>query len=266
MKNVVNRGDARIKLNRFLKTVGVALVLIIAYAISVYTKSFSETNLLLLKLVIYSLCGFVGFYAVYFIAYLITLIIYNKRVKKIAKTVISCDDNVAMLFDGGKNTFKYDVKKDFKSNVNEYKNTALNVVDEVATGYGINKGNFYYLNFTVYDAIDVVRNAVDGVDNKISPIFRFLHAEDKPLIMVENLLISAIESEKEPKIEDENKKPSVLSSLINKAKMAGAFVLKGAIENAFNELLVFLSYEAFKVYGKDGKTYLPKTEGGDENA
>ena len=262
MKN----NQAKIKLNRFLKTAGAVLAVIIAYAISVYTKSFSETNVLLLRLVIYSLCGFVGFYIVYSIAYLITLVIYNRRVKKIAKTVISCDDNVAMLFSGGKNAFRYDVKKDFKHNINEYKNTALNVVEEVAAGYGINKGNFYYLNFTVYDLIDVARNAVDGVDNKISPIFKFLHAEDKPLSMVEALLVSAIESEKHPKIEEETKKPNAFSTLINKAKMAGAFVLKGAIENACNELLIFLGYEAFKVYGKEGKTYLPKAEGGDENA
>ncbi len=249
---------------RYVKIAGVLLVLIIAYAISVYTSSFNQTNIKLLSLVLYTVCGFLGFYLIYFVFYLITLVSYNKRVKKIANTVVSCDDNVALLFSRGKR-FRYDVKESFTSNINNYKTAVLDVVEEVATGYGAKKGNYYYLNYTVYDAIDVVNNAIDAIDGKVSPIFKLLRAEDKPLKVVEKLLVSAIENENREQ-EVIEKKPSLISAVINKAKTVGTFIIKGAIDNAFNDLLVFICYEAFKVYGKDGAEYLPAGKEGEENA
>ena len=252
---------------RIVKIIGIALVFVIAYGVSVYTSSFVETNNKLVSLFLYALIGFLGFYLIYYVFYLISLIIYKKRLKKRAKVVIDCDDNVEELFSNGKHRYNYDLKVNLKSNLNAYKDAVVSVVKEIAEGYNLKKGELNYLNFTVYDAIEIIQNAIDGIDSKISPIFKFLRAEDKPLSVVEKLLISAIENQPKPEELEPPKSVGFMSKIISKAKSAGMFLIKGSLENALNDVLIFIGYEAFKVYGKEGDKYLPvRSDGGDENA
>ncbi len=244
------------KKKQILSNLAVLLALILSYALNVYTGSFQEANGKLLSLLFYSLIGFLGFFVLYYTAYFITLLIYNKKRKKIAKTIVSCDDNIAEIFSDGKHHFKYDLKQGFNANLNGYLDGVLKVVKEIADGYKVGNSEYYYVNFTVYDAIKIVSDAVDGIDVKISPVFRFLRAEDKPLKVVEKLLVNALESEKSTPALDEKQKSGILKAVVDTAKKAGVLLIKNPLESALNDLKVFVSYEAFKVYGKDGKKYL----------
>ena len=258
MKNVRLKTNAKtLKKGKVLSSVLVILALVLSYALNVYTTSFQDANAKLLLLFAYSLAGFLGFFVVYFIAYFITLLFYNKKRKKIAKTVVSCDDNIAEIFSDNKHKFKYDLKQNFNDNLTEYLNGVLQVVKQIADGYGVSKTDYYYLNFTVYDGIKIISDAIDGIDVKISPIFKFLHAEDKPLKIVEKLLVNALEGEKPESILQEKQKPVIFKAFLDTAKKAGVMLIKSPLESALNDLKVFVSYEAFKVYGKDGKKYLP---------
>ena len=245
------------KKGKVLSSVLVILALVLSYALNVYTTSFQEANAKLLLLFVYSFAGFLGFFALYFIAYFITLLFYNKKRKKIAKTIISCDDNIAEIFSDNKHQFKYDLKLNFNDNLTDYLNGVLQVVKQIADGYRVKKGEYYYLNFTIYDGVKIISDAIDGIDVKISPIFKFLHAEDKPLKIVEKLLVNALESEKQDTQINNSHKPQILQAFLETAKKAGVMLIKTPLEGALNDLKVFVSYEAFKVYGKDGKKYLP---------
>ena len=235
----------------------VCLALVISYALNVYTGSFQQANVKLLSLLFYSALGFIAFFILYYVVYFITLIRYNKRRKKIANSIISCDDNVAEIFAGNKHRFNYDKKIPLNDNLTAYLDGVLKVVKEIADGYSLGKNEYYYLNFTVYDAIKIVGDAVDGIDTKISPILRFLRAEDRPLKVVEKLLISALEEEKK----EEKPKSALSKTLIDTAKKAGVSLIKTPLENALNDLTVFVGYEAFKVYGSSSKKgYLPPSK------
>ena len=52
----------------------------------------------------------------------------------------------------------------------------------------------------------------------------------------------------------------MLKKIVDTAKKVGVAIVKSPLENALNDLTVFISYEAFKVYSKNGKQSLPKLE------
>ncbi len=239
----------------------VLLVLIVSYSLNVYTHSFVEANNKLISLFLYAILGYCGFYVLYYITYFITLLLYNKKCKKLAKNVISCDDDVSNLFSNDKHRFSYDKNLSFNDNINVYKEGVFNLIKQIAGGYSVGKGQYYYLNFTVYDAIKIINDAVDGIDVKISPIFKFLRAEDRPLKTVEKLLVNALENEGQlDVVEPQKSKNAIVQSLVIKAKQVGISLIKTPLENALNDLRVFVGYEAFKVYSKSGKPYLPSSK------
>ncbi len=257
MKTQGLKTNAKISRKRqILSSLAVVLALVLSYALNVYTGSFQEANGKLISLLFYSIIGYVGFYAIYYVAYLITLLFYNKKRKKIANSIVSCDDNIAEIFSDSKHQFKYDLKQSFNGNLNGYLDGVLKVVKEIADGYKVGDSEYYYVNFTIYDAIKIVSDTIDGIDVKISPVFKFLRAEDKPLKVVEKLLVNALESEKTTPIPVEKQKSGILKAVVDTAKKAGVLLIKNPLESALNDLKVFVSYEAFKVYGKDGKKYL----------
>ena len=249
----VKNSDKISRKKQIINLIIVCLALVISYALNVYTGSFKQANLKLLSLIFYSALGYITFFTVYYAVYFITLIFYNKKRKKIANAIVSCDDSVAEIFAGGKHRFNYDKKIPLSDNLSAYLDGVLKVVKEIADGYSLGKNEYYYLNFTVYDAIKIVGDAVDGIDVKISPIFKFLRAEDRPLKVVEKLLVSALEEEKG----EEKPKSNFVKSIVDTAKKAGVSLLKSPLENALNDLTVFVGYEAFKVYGKGKTEYLP---------
>lgn len=255
------KGGKTLSKKGIFSLVAVILALVVSYALNVYVYSFSEANAKLLSLVLYAIIGFLGFYVLYYIAYFITLFFYNKKRKKMANTIISCDDDIAMIFAGDAHRFNYDKNTTFVENINVYKNEVLSLIKEIADGCCVGGGRYYYLNFTVYDAIKIIGDAIDGIDVKISPIFKFLRAEDRPLKTVEKLLVNALESEKQDDIiEPQKPKSTIIQSVVNKAKQVGFSLIKSPLENALNDLTVFIGYEAFKVYGKGKKAYLPSSK------
>ena len=251
-QKVKNSGKISRK-KQIINLIIVCLALVVSYALNVYTGSFKQANLKLLSLIFYSALGFIAFFIVYYAVYFITLICYNKKRKKTANTIISCDDSIAEIFAGGKHRFNYDKKITFNDNLTVYLDEVLKVIKEIADGYNLGRNEYYYLNFTVYDAIKIVGDAVDGIDTKISPIFKFLRAEDRPLKVVEKLLVSALEEEKR----EEKPKSAFVKAVVDTAKKAGVTLIKSPLENALNDLTVFVGYEAFKVYGKGKTEYLP---------
>ena len=96
-QKVKNSGKISRK-KQIINLIIVCLALVISYALNVYTGSFRLANVKLLSLLFYSALGFIAFFILYYVVYFITLIRYNKRRKKIANSIISCDDNVAEIF------------------------------------------------------------------------------------------------------------------------------------------------------------------------
>ena len=248
---------------KILKFMLVVLVCVIAYGIAVYTSSFEQANSKLVSLFLFALLGFLGFYVIYYVIYLITISIQVTKRKKAVATVIECDDAVSELFSDNKNKFRYNPKCDFKVNFDIYKEQVLSVIKQIALGFNKAKSDYYYLNYTVYDALEIIDNVINGVDVKISPIFKLLKAEDKPLIIVEKLLVKAIENDNKPKAEKEQNK--FIKAVGEKLLNAGLFVFRRNLENTANDLMVFIGLEAFKAYNKNGAKYLPIIEKEGEN-
>lgn len=250
-------------IKKLLSFLAIILTLVLSYALNVYTGSFYKANVKLLWLFIYAVIGFFGFYFLYYVAYFITLIIYNSKNKKKAEEIVSCDDYIAEIFKDGDYRFRYDKKIKFSDNIVVYKDEVLSVIKKIAGDYSLDKSDYYYVNFTVYDAVKIIKDAVDGIDVKISPIFRLLRAEDKPIKVAEKLLVSALENEeKEVELKPEKPRNAFLQKIVDTAKKIGVAIIKNPLENALNDLTVFISYEAFKVYSKNGKKALPNKKEG----
>ncbi len=250
----------KIKLGGILKTLFIALVLVISYVISVITSSFYETNKKLLVLLICFVGGVALFLLIYAIFYLITFIRIGKRAKKMSKTAISCDDRASKFFEENNYKFKYDGKTTFSSNVSRLKTDALSIVKSVASVYESDRDKYYYLGYTVYDATSVLYGALDLIDSKISPIFKFLRAEDKPLKVVENLLEKAIEDEKTAEQQVEQKNPSFLKKIGLGFVKVTANLFRGKIETAVTDVVKYVGFKAFEVYEKNGKLKVKEAE------
>lgn len=251
-----NNYSGKTAFKKFIKFFIIVLVMVISYFVSAYLYGHKQTLIKLLKLVFYFACGFISFYLLYWIASLITSAVYSIKRKNQAKVVISCDDDVSALMSNADYKFNYNVKFDFKQNANEYKTKLLSLVKAVAIGYNNKICEYYYLDYTVYDALDILSNVVDGLDYKITPIFKFLRAEDKPLKIVEKLLLNAIETSKRTtNLDETHKKSNVIEKIKGTIKKTGFFLIKGVIDSACNDLSTFIAFEAFKVYGKTGKSY-----------
>lgn len=253
---------SKIKAKEIVKTLLILAVLVVSYVISVITSSFYETNKKLVVLLICFVAGVLLFVIVYVILYLLTFIKIKKRAKRLLKESISCDDRAYAFFEKNGYSFSYNVKESFSKNMLAFKDDALSIIKEIANVYGVGEDKFYYLGYTVYDATNVLYSALDLVDVKISPIFKLLKAEDKPLGLIENLLEKAVESDgKSEEKNEEESKPSFLKKIGLGLLKATTFIFRGKIENALTDVVKFAGVKAFEVYGKNGK----EDKGGDNN-
>ncbi|MBO7215150.1 MAG: hypothetical protein J6V66_06635 [Clostridia bacterium] len=240
-----------------LKPILMVLVLVVSYVISVITSSFYETNKKLVILVICFVLGIILFFVIYFIAYAITLSKIKKRARRMLKLGISCDDNASIYFEKRKYKFHYDRRLKFSANIENVKRDALSVIKDVATVYGNHDEKYYYLGFTVYDATSIMTGALDLIDSKISPIFKLIRAEDKPLKIVENLLEKAIENDEAVEVEPEkSSKPSLLKKIGLSVMKASTFIFRGKIESAMTDVVKFIGVKAFETFEKNGE--MPK--------
>ncbi|MBQ3235421.1 MAG: hypothetical protein IJA97_04610 [Clostridia bacterium] len=253
----------KLKIKAVIKTLLIATVLVISYAVSVVTSSFYETNKKLIILLICFFAGILLFLLIYVALYLVTLSKIKRRAKRLLKRGISCDDNASKYFEKKEYKFRYDSKLSFTQNLQAVKDDALGVIKDVSSMHGNVVDKYFYLGYTVYDATSLLYGALDLVDNKITPIFKMLHAEDKPLGIVENLLEKAIESDgTESAVEVIPEKPSLLKKIGLGLVKAGTFIFKGKIETAMTEVVKFVGFKAFEVYEKGGRI----ARGGNDDA
>ena len=131
----------------------------------------------------------------------------------------------------------------------------LDIVKDIATGFNKGGGRYYYLNYSIYDAVSVLDTTIDLFNSKITPIFKFLKAEDKPLNVVEKLLVSAIEKEETEEKKERESKNNLLKKIGSKLFQGATFIFKGVIENTINSVVIFVASKAFEVYGKSGQKF-----------
>ena len=201
------------------------------------------------------------FLIIYGVLYLIAVIKISRKAKKMANFGISCDDRASKYFEEKSYKFHYDSKTSFIENLQTVKSDALSVIKDVAKIYGNGGDKYFYLGYTVYDATAILYGALDLIDSKITPIFKLLRAEDKPLNIVENLLEKAIENDKP--LEEESpleEKQGFLKKIGLSIVKATTFIFKGKIETAVSDVVKFVGFKAFETFEKNGKI-----EGGEED-
>jgi hypothetical protein len=106
-------------------------------------------------------------------------------------------------------------------------------------------GKYYYLNYTVYDAIGVIKTTINGADDKIGGFLKKFKLYDKPIGILESKLSEIIEGE-EPK-----KSSPIVGGIIK----ATTFILSKQINGACNDFIAFVISEAYGVYGKDKQSF-----------
>ncbi len=236
--------------NKIIKFLLLSLLLILSYVISVIVNGFGVTNLRFLYLLIFIFAGFLAFYLIYFIIYFITKIKYKIQENTKKNAVINCDDKVNDFLKNDKYKFVYDTKFSVKENFNSAFELSKSVISSVATICGKNN-EYFYLNYTIYDAIEIYGNLVAFAYEKIDGVFKTFKIQDKPISFIEKTLHKVIEDEKPV---DNVVKDNVLSKIKkgvgNAVVNTGIFLFKNKIQNAINEIISLICLEAFKVYSK----------------
>lgn len=251
------------KLKNAVKTALILIVFAISYVISALTSSIYLTNMKLLTLFICFVCGIALFFILYGVLYVIALLRISKKAKLLIKNEIECNDIVSEYFNVKDYKFFYNVKEGFSKNAEKFKADALGIVKEIALGYGNHDDKYFYLSYTVYDAMEAIDGAIDLLDAKISPIFRSLRLEDKPLKSVEIALDKAINSGENPEQELPEKKSSFFKKAGEKIVKATAFIFRRKIESTVTDVVKFIAYKSFEVYSKSGNDFNLKESGGE---
>ncbi len=238
---------------KILKTILLILLLILSYTSSVYVYGYNKTNARFVYLIVFSLLGFCLFYIVYYIIYFITNLRY-KVLDKIEKThSINCDDKVNDFLKDEKYKFIYDTKISVHDNFKNAVTTAKEVILGVATINNKN-GKYFYLNYTVYDALEIYGNLVAFAYDKIDGVFKFFKIQNKPIAFIEKSLQKFVNDEKVANVENKGGLLSKIKKGVGEAVLnTGIFLFKRKIQNAVNEILAVVCLESFKVYSKGVK-------------
>ena len=241
------------KLSGWVKFIGLILLVAVSFGVSVYISGLVETVKKLVFLAALTLCGFIGFYLIYGILYLISAIKYSNKRKKLAKNVINCDEEIALICSDKRYKYSFDIELPVKQNFSNFIETAKSAIGSVADGY--NKGGkTFYLNYSAYDALNIISDAIDKIDDKISGTLHFFKLNDKPIGILESALTNLIEKEKsETKTADA---PAVKENFFTKLlAKAGRFIIKGKVDDLANDVIVFAISEACKTFSKDGEEF-----------
>ena len=231
---------SKVKNNRkILKTILFSLLLILSYLSSVYVYGFERTNARFIYLIVFSIIGFCLFYIVYYIIYFVTYLKYKKLDKIEKSNLVNCDDKV----------------NDFLKQENI--KTAVDIAKEIILGVATinNKnGKFFYVNYSVYDALETYGNLVAFAYDKIDGVFKFFKIQNKPINFIEKSLQKVVEEEKVDIKENKNGILSKIKKGVGDAVLhTGIFLFKNKIQDAVNDVLTVLCLESFKVYGKGVK-------------
>ena len=243
---------------RLLNVIKYAVFLIIAvfsYFASVYLNGFNKTNERLLMLGVCTIIGFVLFFLIYAILYGLTALKYAIKLKKAKDVTVNCDDLLTNLIAEKNYKFNYDLRKSVSENLKIGANISYNLVKEIANGYG-NSGKFVYLDYTLYDALEIFGNATQVLKVKADAIFGLLHLQDKPISILEKKLTDILEGDI---VEQEEKSSSVKSKigdgLKHVASKVALIALKAKISALVNDIIEYVGFEAFRVYSKQDKEF-----------
>lgn len=244
---------------RATKIIILIAILMLSYVVSYFVNGFEKTNTNLLLLPILGASGFVLFYIIYGVLYLITLIKLNCKQKRQVKNVINCDEEASKIVKNEKYVFVFDTNETFTENLKKYLSQTVIMVEDVATVYS-KGGKYAFLNYTVFDALDVVSNAIDVLYDKIdgflsSKVIAVFKFYDKPISFVSKELDKLIYQEKaEIKGVVESEKPSLIKDKIKQLGVkASKVVLHKPINNLANGITEFIASESVRVYAKNGK-------------
>jgi hypothetical protein len=190
-------------LKKVIKFSLILILLVVSYFCSSYVFGFEKTNIRLITLIFYTFIGFAGFYLIYYIAYFITYLSYRKSKNDSGEVVISCDNKVSDFFKDGTHKFRYDKKSNLVANLKSAFSGGVNVIKDIAV-LTSKDCSLFYLNYTVYDALNVFEHTLQFTYSKIDGLFKFFKCQDKPIGLIEKSLTKLIESEKQDNKESED--------------------------------------------------------------
>ena len=245
-----------------LKNVSIFALIVVSYLISYYLYGFNETNKRLFILLICGISGFILFYLIYGVAYLISNARIKRKIKKVTDNEIHCDDKVATYLENTENKFVYNKKLTLKENGSIALNKAFSIIVEIAK-INSHSGKYAFVNFTVYDALEVFGNALDGIHDKLYGILSALKFEDKPIWLIEkNLAKLLYEEEVNNEVavtadKKQNKVGEFFSNVKNKvtgiASNLAISLFSKKLETTINDCFTFIAGECFRVFGKSNK-------------
>ncbi len=235
-----------------LKTILLVMLLILSYISSVFVYGFTKTNTRFFYLIIFSLVGFCLFYIVYYIIYFLTYLKYKRKDKKEKCNQINCDDKVNEFLKDEKYKYIYDTKLSVQENLKNALDTAKSVILGVATLNNKN-GKYFYLNYTVYDALEIYGDLVAFAYDKIDGVFKFFKIQNKPITFIENSLQKVVEEEVVKEVNKKGVLSKIKQGVGNVVFNTGIFLFKNKIQDAVNEILSVVCLECFKVYSKGVK-------------
>ena len=232
------------------------LIAVFSYFASAYLHGIKTTNERLIILAVCTLLGIALFFLVYAILYSITALKYSIKNRRKKSNEVKCDDLLSNIIEVNNFKFSYDLKKSVNENLKEGVQISYNVVKEIASGYG-NSGKYVYLDYTLYDALEIFGNAVDVVKVKADSIFKLLRLQDKPISLLEKKLTDILEGQ--PIVEEE-KSSTIVNKIGSGVKQVAGKValvaLKGKISGLVNEIIEYVGFEAFRVFSKENKEFL----------
>ena len=223
----------------------------IAIVYSVYKNGVWGTAKSLITLAV---CAFLGYAAFYLVVFLFRIILRKRRKKRAQKAVSSAaeDEKQAKRLVESEGEFNYDKKLTPLDNLKLAGGKALAIIKKASQKSKKKAGKYYFVNFTLYDAINVFDDTVDKLHEKVDGIFGLLRMQNKPIGFLEKKLESAlVESDEEKEdVKAEPKKESGFKKVLKKGGVNLALtVFSGKINAQINDLLDFIANESVLVFG-----------------
>lgn len=249
LKPVKPRGKISDKKKRAMKITALSVVFLAATAYSVYKNGVFGTAKNLLTLVIGAFLGYAAFYLAVLLFRMVLRKRRRRRLKKAAPKTGADEAAYSLIEKEGE--FSYDKKSSPLENLKTVGVKALSIIKTASQKKPKKAGKFYFVSFTVYDAIDVFDDTIDKLYEKIDGIFCTFKMQNKPLGFLEKSLENALVQDEEPKIEPK-KQSGFKKAVKEKGISFAAAIFKNQINAQVNDLLNFVAKEAVFVFGYSG--------------
>lgn len=246
LKSAENRRKISDKQKRAMKICALSVVFLAATAYSVYKNGVFGTLKNLLTLAV---CAFLGYAAFYLVVLLFRVILRKRRKRKSQKAALPKNTDAsacALLEKAGE--FNYDKRQTPLENLKTAGGKALTIIKTASQKAEKKASKYYFVNFTVYDAVDIFDASVDKLYEKIDGVFGLLRMQNKPLGFLEKSLENALVDEGDD--DNEPKKQSGFKKAVKEKGISVAIaLLKNQINAQINDLLNFVAGEAVFVFG-----------------